>query len=449
MRRRLTIAIVGSVIVALVLAGLGTLALAELGARRYAEGELRRQVTTVATALETNPGPFREDRERPRILGVLRLALRLEGVGLLALEPDGRVRGTPPPGIILDSADLTTLRQGGTVSGRAGRLVYAAATVGQGDTLTAIVLSDRTDIALGRSVVWFLAAAGLVVVVGAVVASRLADTLTGPLRRAEEAGRAIASGDLSARVPDPPPGATDEVAALARSLNEMAAALERSRGLEQQFLLSVSHDLRTPLTSIQGYAEALADGATTDAARAGEVILGEARRLDRLVRDLLQLARLDGGGFGFAIGEVELDELVAACAVGFAPEAEAAGLELHVEAGPIVVVGDADRLAQVVANLIDNALKHARHQVEVTVAPRGERVRVQVEDDGAGIDPTDLPHVFERLYVARHQPLRREVGSGLGLAIVRELAHAMGGAVGAEAGSGGGARLWFELPAAR
>jgi two-component system sensor histidine kinase BaeS len=449
MRRRLTIAIVGSVVAALLLAGLGTLALAELGARRYAEGELRRQVDAITSAFEATPGPFRDSADRPRLLGVLRLALRLEGVGLLALEPDGAVRGAPPPGITLEPDELAALRAGETVSGRSGRLVYAATTVGQGDNLTAIVLSDRTDIALGGSVVWFLVAAGIVVLIGAVVASRLAATLTGPLRRAEEAGRAIAGGDLSARVPEPPPGATDEVAALARSLNGMAGALERSRGLEQQFLLSVSHDLRTPLTSIQGYAEALVDGAAEDAPRAGAVILGEARRLDRLVRDLLQLARLDGGAFDLTMAEVELHELVAACAEGVAPEAQAAGVDLRVDAAPVVVVGDPDRLAQVVANLLDNALKHARHQVLVTVSPHDGGARVTVDDDGPGISPTDLPHVFERLYVARQQPLRREIGSGLGLAIVRELVHAMGGTVGADTAPTGGARLWFHLPATR
>ncbi|MEQ1787434.1 MAG: HAMP domain-containing sensor histidine kinase, partial [Acidimicrobiales bacterium] len=372
--------------------------------------------------------------------------LRLEGLGFLALDPDGSVRGTPPPGITLSQGELVDLRAGATVSGREGRLVYAAATIGEGDTLTAIVLSDRSAIALGGSVLWFLAAAGLVVMVGAVVATRVAGTLTGPLREAEAAARAIAGGDLSARVPEPPPEATDEVAALARSLNEMAATLQRSRGLEQQFLLSVSHDLRTPLTSIQGYAEALTDGATPDPARAGQVILDEARRLDRLVRDLLQLARLDGGGYEMVPSDVELHELVQACADGFAPEADAAAVRIEVRATPTVVHADPDRLAQVVANLLDNALKHARTSVEVTVTEREGWARVQVDDDGIGIDPSDLPHVFERLYVARQQPMRREVGSGLGLAIVRELIHASGGRVGAEASAAGGARLWFELP---
>jgi signal transduction histidine kinase len=446
-RRRLTIAIVGSIIAALVLAGLGTLALAELGARRYTERELRRQLTAITAAVDANPGPFRDNGDRPRLLSVIRQALRLDGVGVLALHPDGSVRGPLPRGITLTPSDIAALRDGATVSGREGRLLYVAATIGQGDNLTAIVLSDRSAIPLGGSALWFLAAAGLVVVIGAVVATRISRTLTGPLREAEAAGRAIAGGDLSARVPEPPPGATDEVAALSRSLNEMAATLQRSRRLEQQFLLSVSHDLRTPLTSIQGYAEALTDGATTDSAHAGQVILDEARRLERLVRDLLQLAQLDGRGFEMAPSDVELHELVQACADGFAPEADAAGVRVEVHATATMVHADPDRIAQVVANLLDNALKHARTTVQVSVSQRDGRARVQVDDDGVGIDPSDLPHVFERLYTARQQPLRRDVGSGLGLAIVRELVHTSGGQVGAEASPEGGARLWFELPA--
>ena len=227
----------------------------------------------------------------------------------------------------------------------------------------------------------------------------------------------------------------------------MAATLQRSRRLEQQFLLSVSHDLRTPLRSIQGYAEALTDGATTDSARAGQVILDEARRLERLVRYLLQLARLDGEGFEMTPSDVELHELVPACADGFAPEADAAGVRVEVHAAQTVVHADPDRLAQVVANLLDNALKHAHTTVQVSVTEREGRARVQVDDDGVGIDPSDLSHVFERLYTARQQPLRRDVGSGLGLAIVRELVHTSGGQVGAEVSPVGGARLWFELPA--
>jgi two-component system sensor histidine kinase BaeS len=313
-----------------------------------------------------------------------------------------------------------------------------------------VVLSDRVGLALGGSVLWFLLASAAVLAIAVVVAARLAANLTGPLARAQEASHRLAAGDLSARVPEPPLSARDEVADLSRSINAMAAALERSRRLDQQFLLSVSHDLRTPLTSIRGYAEALADGTTGDAARAGTVILSESRRLDRLVRDLLELGRLDAGAFSLEPAPVELDELVSACVEGFGPEAEAAGVTVELVAEPVVVTGDADRLAQVVANLLDNALRYARTAVAVSVwaDPAHGRAMVSVDDDGPGIAAEDRPHVFERLYVSRQSPVRREVGSGLGLAIVRELVVAMGGTVGVDATAGGGARLWFSLPLA-
>jgi signal transduction histidine kinase len=166
------------------------------------------------------------------------------------------------------------------------------------------------------------------------------------------------------------------------------------------------------------------------------------------VRDLLELARLDARLFSHEPATVELDELVAACVDGFGPEAASAGVGMEVLATPAVVTGDPDRLAQVVANLLENALRFASSRVVVTVATDAGsgRARVTVEDDGPGIDPADRDHVFERLYAARHHPTRRESGSGLGLAIVRELVVAMGGTVGVESTEAGGARLWFELP---
>ncbi len=192
-----------------------------------------------------------------------------------------------------------------------------------------MILSDPTAIALGGTVLWFLPAATVVIALAVVAATRLARALTEPLRGAAEVSRRIAHGDLTARVAEPPPDANDEVADVARSVNAMAGALERSRGLEQQFLLSVSHDLRTPLTSIQGYAEALADGTTADAPLAGSVILAESRRLGRLVRDLFELASLDARRFSLEATAVELHDLVEACVEGFGPEADAAGVTVR------------------------------------------------------------------------------------------------------------------------
>lgn len=234
MRRRLVITIVGAVVGALVLAGLGTLALAGIGARRYAEDELRTQVEAVTESLSTDEPVFGGPADRPRILAALRGALRLEGVGMVTLGPEGAMTGQPPDGITLDAGEDAALRAGETISGRQGRLVYAGATIERPGRVTAVILSDRTAIALGGTVLWFLLAATVVIALAVVAATRLARALTEPLRGAAEVSRRIAQGDLTARVAEPPPDASDEVADVARSVNAMASALERSRGLEQQ-----------------------------------------------------------------------------------------------------------------------------------------------------------------------------------------------------------------------
>ncbi|MGZ4693328.1 MAG: sensor histidine kinase, partial [Acidimicrobiales bacterium] len=300
---------------------------------------------------------------------------------------------------------------------------------------------------LGTGVRWFIIASVLVLLVGALVAARLSRRLTKPLTDATEATARIAEGDLSVRLPDHGGGSTDELDDLARSINEMADSLARSRGLEQQFLLSVSHDLRTPLTSIQGYAEALADGAVPDERAAAGIILAESRRLERLVRDLLDLAKLEARQFSLDLVPVDLDDLVSDSVDGFRREVEGAGLQLRLARSGthVAAIADPDRLAQVVANLTENALKYASGSITLAVIADPLAPRVEVSDDGPGIASEDLPHVFERLYVTGHQPVRKEVGSGLGLAIVRELVDAMGGTVRAEAAPGGGARMVVTL----
>jgi two-component system sensor histidine kinase BaeS len=178
------------------------------------------------------------------------------------------------------------------------------------------------------------------------------------------------------------------------------------------------------------------------------VILSEARRLERLVGDLLDLAKLESRGFSMAMAPVDLVDVAVGTVDGFRPELADAGISVDVvtDAGPTVVPGDADRLAQVAANLVQNALKFARSRIVVTVDAVDGRARLAVSDDGPGIASEDLAHVFERLYVSRHQPQRKEVGSGLGLAIVRELVTAMGGTVQATAADSGGACLSVLLP---
>ena len=190
---------------------------------------------------------------------------------------------------------------------------------------------------------------------------RLSRSLTRPIRQTSETTTRIASGDLTARIPLDATKGGHEVAELVRSVNSMADSLDRSRSVERQFLLSVSHDLRTPLTSIRGYAEALTDGAVDDLAAVGAVLEGESRRLERLVGDLLLLARLEGTGFAFDLGEHHAAEIVEDTVHGFDRAAEEQGLELSVRVPDMAteIIVDPDRYAQVVSNLVGNALRFA------------------------------------------------------------------------------------------
>jgi len=232
----------------------------------------------------------------------------------------------------------------------------------------------------------------------------------------------------------------------------MAEALARARGLERQFLLAVSHDLRTPLTSIRGYAEAIADGTVEgmDARiRAADVISSESRRLERLVADLLDLARLDAHQFSLHPAPVDVRAVVQDAVEAFGPAAADIGVSLVVMPGaPVAATLDAQRLAQIVANLVENALKFATTRVAVGVVAVDDRVELHVDDDGAGIAPADLPRVFERLYTSRTVP-GRTLGTGIGLAIVRELALAMGGDARVEPIDSVGTRFVVTFPSVR
>jgi len=346
---------------------------------------------------------------------------------------------------------------GRTQVGTVGDTAFAAASGQRSASVSVVVVvtRERGEV-LGQASRWFLLASGATVLLAALVAVVLGRRLVRPVVQAAQATHRIADGDLSARLPAPPDRHADELAELTRSVNAMAEALERSRGLEQQFLLSVSHDLRTPLTSIRGYAEAIQDGAV-EPLRASETILDQSRRLQRLVQDLLDLARLDARSFSLRAEPVDVRSTAVAVVESLQAEAVATGVRLGAVLPPsgagadtTIVQADQDRLAQVVANLVENALRFAREQVRVEVAESvlGAAVAVElsVHDDGDGIAAEDLPHVFERLYVAKHRPERKEAGSGLGLAIARDLTRAMGGEITVDSQPGTGTRFSVVLP---
>ena len=449
MRRRITFAIVGTVIAALIFAGAGTFVLDRLSARETTRRELERQAQSLiaildetslfraffspnATAAPTTALARQTEFRRivNRIKGLSNLTE--EDIGILVGPTLENLDGTTPRNITLDAVDLAQLKTpNSVVSGNRGRVVYAAA-IGDARALKYVVVVARPPESDARPALgWFLIASAGTIALGFVIALWLSRGLTQRLRAAQATTHSIASGDLSARVPEPRTNDQDEVADLSRSINSMAVQLERARGLERQFLMSITHDLRTPLTSIQGYAEALADEAV-EPRKAAETILAQSQRLNRLVTDLLDLARLDARSFSLDVVTGDVVGVVAGTARAFGPKAAERDIALAFrDTPPIFASIDAMRLDQAVANLIDNALRFAQSRIDVSVFEHEGWVTISVADDGQGISADDLPHVFERLYVAKARPTSKESGSGLGLAIVRELIGAMGGHVAA------------------
>ena len=469
MTRRLTITIVGMVLATLLFVGLGTLAVAGARARSRTASELKTQAREMVSALVdptlnldgsattgTSAGDGApsdaayEQIVRRRVALVRRIGglLKLEDISVVVAS-GGRLQGSLPAYVDSRVLDVAKLRSGKLVVGRRGTRVWVAAGSGASPTNRSliVVLTREANPGVGAALSWFVVAAMATLVMGLLAAWLLGRRLTKPVRQASLAAHDIAAGDLSTRLPDPGPGG-DELAELARSINTMAERLERSKGLEQEFLLSVSHDLRTPLTSIRGYAEAVTDGAG-DPAKAAAIIMSEAQRLERLVADLLDLAKLQCSSFRLQGASLDLSAALVATAEGFAPAADTKGIILRVEASnPVTVWADRDRLGQVLSNLVENASKYARTTVVLSAWAEGGNGVLVVDDDGPGISPEDLPHVFERLYVSRRAPMRRENSSGLGLAIVRELIRAMGGSVAAGSSPSGGARFTAVLPLA-
>jgi two-component system sensor histidine kinase BaeS len=343
----------------------------------------------------------------------------------------------------LRAADLAA---GSTVSGTRGTLVYAAAPVTLPSVRSGVVavVFTRELKSLNRGIGFFAIAALVSLALAALFGSRLGRRIARPLEFADATTQRMAAGDLAARI-ELPADADPEVASLAASITSLATSLERSRAAEREFFLSVSHDLRTPLTALRGYGEALADGAIEDPARAGAIITSEARRLERLVGDLLQLGRIGGGTFALDLGPVRVEDVLDGTAEALQLAARDAGVALRLpERHDLVVLADPDRLAQVAANLIENALAYAATEVGLGITAEG----FFVEDNGPGIPPEEQAAVFTRHYRSDHSP-SRHIGTGLGLAIVAELVAAMGGTVSVASprpGHDDGTRFTVTLP---
>jgi two-component system OmpR family sensor kinase len=290
------------------------------------------------------------------------------------------------------------------------------------------------------------------VVLSMILAGWAAFSVAKPLQRISQAVSQTAEGNLIRVEPDGP----REVRQLGESFNRMAEKVNASQKSQRDFVANVSHELKTPLTSVQGFAQAIIDGtaaAEEDKKQAAQVIFEEAGRMHRMVVDLLDLAKLDAGTADLRRERLELAPLLQRVVERFTPQSREARVELVSRIDPLpALVGDGDRLVQVFTNLVDNALKHTPPGGRVTLnaaSVKGE-AEIWIEDTGAGIPPKELSRIFERFYQmdkARQGGPRH--GAGLGLAIAQEIVQAHDGQMSVTSREGQGSRFTVRLPFAR
>ncbi len=315
---------------------------------------------------------------------------------------------------------------------------------GRGDGPMRLLFADAVNQSLLIGVVVGVAAAALI---GALAAYRL----TRPLGRIQEATRKMAAGDYSTKVTVP---ADRELAALATDVNTLGAALAETEARRTRLISEVAHEMRTPLTVIEGYVEGMIDGVLPTGRTELSQVGDELRRLNRLAEDLSSLSRAEEGRLQLRLTRADFGEVVDAAAQRFTERAQEAGVALTVtrggEALPVDV--DEDRLAHVVGNLVGNAIRATPvgGRVTLTTERVGDTARVAVTDTGEGLATQDLMRVFERFYrVPGRRGTERDGGSGIGLTIARGTMRAFGGDVeAASAGPGLGSTFTAWMPLA-
>ena len=288
---------------------------------------------------------------------------------------------------------------------------------------------------------------------GAVMAWFIARAQTQPIRIIRHAVVDFAKGDFSQRVTIR--SGSNEMRDLADSINRMANELSNLEESRKAFVSNVSHELRSPLTSIQGYIQAMQDGIIPpeEHPRYMQVVQDETQRLTKLVGDLLKLSRYESGKVPLNISRFDINELLRRCIIGFGARLEEKDVDVHVDLpnGECYVMADPDRISQVLVNLTDNALKFLPPEggeLRMSVKPEGRSVAVCIADNGPGISAADLPHIFDRFYKA-DKAHTAGMGTGLGLSIVRRIINDHGQHISVKSDDGEGAAFTFTLELAK
>ncbi len=312
--------------------------------------------------------------------------------------------------------------------------------------------ADQLDSALARSLnEGFLIATAVALPLGVAASFLVSRQIATPVKRLADASGRLAQGRYGERVPA---GGPVEIEELASSFNAMAAALERVEQRRMELIGDVAHELRTPVTVLQGYVEGLADGVFPASEETWAKLGEETARLSRLVEELQELSRAEAGQFALTLTRVNPADAVKTAAARLEPAFTEKGLVLRVNVadGVLPVDADFDRLVQVLTNLLTNALKYTPPPGSVTVTAdrQASGVAFSVRDSGIGIAADQLPHLFERFYRVDRSRARSSGGSGVGLTIAKAIAEAMGGRLRTEsAGAGQGSTFTLWLPSSK
>jgi signal transduction histidine kinase len=280
----------------------------------------------------------------------------------------------------------------------------------------------------------------------------ISQRFTRPLKDMAVAARRFAMGDFSARVAVT---GNDEIADLAKSFNYMADSMEKLESLRSEFIANVSHELKTPMTTISGFVDGILDGTIPRDKEADylEIVSGEIHRLSRMVAKLLLATRLQSGKQDLNITSLDICSLISSVVVGAeqAIEAKNMNVDISFPQDRLFVNGDADALTQVVTNLVDNAVKYGNEggKISVTVARRNDRVYVTVFNTGKGVKPEDIPYIFDRFYKADRSRGMDKNSTGLGLYIVKSILKNLKQEIFAESEYGKWIRFTFTLEASK
>lgn len=261
----------------------------------------------------------------------------------------------------------------------------------------------------------------LAMLLGVVLSSLLARQQTRPIKHIHEAVSGYAAGDFSTRIDVK---GSAEIVELSQSINRMAEDLSNLEDSRKSFVANVSHELRSPLTCIQGYVQGMLDGTIEEAEKDKylDIVLSETQRLTRLVSDLLALSRMESGKFPLSMTTFDINEMLLEALFKYEKKIEEKGIavEISFREQPLMVEADADRIQQVVSNLVDNAVKYTRSQITVWTHAAEGQCYITLTNDGPGIPQDDLPFIFDRFYKV-DKAHTSGMGTGLGLSIVKRI----------------------------